>query len=97
MLFSNTTSSTGYQVRSVANNAWLESTINYNNSPPVGGVLGSSGAITSGTWTSVDVTSFITGSGTFNLALTTSSTSPIDLVSREGGATAPKLVVEIAP
>jgi hypothetical protein len=89
--------SAGYDVRSVSDNNWTESTLTYSNAPAVGPVLGSSGAVTTGAWTSVDVTSYITGNGSWNLALTTTGATAISLASRESGATAPQLVIQTGP
>jgi hypothetical protein len=93
-IYTNSASSQGYQVRSVTDNGWGETTLNYNNAPAVGSVLGSTGPVSAGTWTTIDVTSYITGSGVFNLALTTPSSTAISLASRESGANAPQLIIE---
>jgi hypothetical protein len=93
-IFANSNSSTGYVVNSVTNNTWTESTINYNNAPSVGGSLGSSQGITGGTWATIDITPYITGDGTYNLALTSTSSTEISLASREAGSNAPQLVIE---
>lgn len=78
----------------VSDNTWTESNINYNNAPPIGGAAGSSSGFSGGVWTTVDITSLVTGNGTVNLALTTSSSTAISLASRESGANAPQLIVE---
>jgi hypothetical protein len=96
-VFANSSSSSGYTVSGVSDNTWNELTINYNNAPPVGGVAGSSNVFSGGAWTTVDITSLVTGNGTINLALTTSSTTAISLASRESGANAPQLIVETVP
>jgi Calcineurin-like phosphoesterase len=93
-IYANSANSQGYQVRSVSDNTWSESTINYNNAPAVGSVLGTSGAITASTWTSADVTAYITGNGTYNLGLTSLSSTATSLASRESGANAPQLIIE---
>ncbi len=93
-VYANTTSSQGYQVHQVSDNTWGESTINYNNMPQVGALIGSSGNFSANAWTSIDVTSYITGNGEFNLALTTQSSTLIGLASRESGANAPQLIIE---
>jgi hypothetical protein len=54
---------TPYDVSSVNNNAWGETTITYNNAPAVGALINASGAISSGDWIEVDVTSTIAGNG----------------------------------
>jgi hypothetical protein len=93
-VYANSASSGGFQVRGVSSNSWGESTITYNNAPPVGNVLVSSGSFGSSGWKSVDITSYITGNGTYNLAITTSSSTAINFRSRESGALAPQLVIE---
>jgi len=93
-VFANSAASSGYDARSVSNNTWVESAITYNNAPPVGGVLGSSGSISSGTWISIDITSYITGNATYNLGLTTAGSTAISLASRESGANAPQLIIQ---
>jgi hypothetical protein len=45
----------------------------------------------------MDVTAYITGNGTYNLALTTPGSTAVSLASRQSGANAPQLVVETAP
>jgi calcineurin-like phosphoesterase family protein len=93
-VYANSAVTAGYDAHSVSDNTWTESGITYNNAPPVGSVLGSSGNVNSNTWTSVNVTSYITGNGTYNLGLTTSSSTALSLASREAGANAPQLVIQ---
>lgn len=93
-VYANSAVSAGYEARSVSNNTWTESGITYSNAPAVGSVLGSSGNVNSNTWTSVNVTSYITGNGAYNLGLTTSSDTALSLASRESGANAPQLVIQ---
>jgi hypothetical protein len=57
-------------------------------------MLGESGGFSGGNWTSVDITSYITGNGTYNLALTVPGSTAISFASREAGTTAPQLVIE---
>lgn len=92
-LFSNTTTNIGFDVRTVADNTWGETTITYNNAPPTGSVIGTSGAITVTGWISIDVTSVITGNGTVSLGAYTASGTVINLGSRES-ANPPQLVIE---
>ena len=80
-IYANNTQSTGYSVKQVANNIWTETGITYNNAPAIGDPIGSSGPVTGGTWMSVDVTTYITGNGTFSVALRTSN-SDLTLASR---------------
>lgn len=91
-IYANSGSSVGYDVYAVTDNTWTETGITYSNAPAMGSQLGSSGVITAGTWTTVDVTSYITGNGSFNLAFSTTSNTNISFSSREG-ANAPELVI----
>jgi acid phosphatase type 7 len=93
-IFANSASTGGYEIRSVSNNTWVESTITYNNAPAVGNVLGSSPGFNAGVWTTVDITGYITGNGTYNLALTVPGSTAISFASREAGNNAPQLIVE---
>jgi acid phosphatase type 7 len=93
-LNSQTTASVGYDVRSVADNTWVETTITYQNAPPPSATItGSSGALTSGQFSSVNITPLVAGNGLISMALTTSSNG-ITLSSRGTGPTAPQLVVQ---
>jgi hypothetical protein len=96
-VFANSASSLGCTVSSVDDNTWGESTINYNNAPPLGSALGSSGSFGAGAWISIDVTAYLTGNGTYNLALTTPSSTAISLASSEAGVNAPQLIIETTP
>ena len=96
-VFANSASSQGCSAHGVSNNTWTESTINFSNAPSVGGALGSSGSFGAGIWISMDVTAYITGNGTYNLALTTPGSTAVSLSSRELGANAPQLIVQTAP
>ncbi|HMB23820.1 MAG TPA: DNRLRE domain-containing protein, partial [Anaerolineales bacterium] len=95
-IYANSTSSQGCTINSAGSNSWDENTITYNNAPSVGGTLGSSGAFGGGEWVEVDVTSYITGSGFYNLALTTPSSTAISFASRES-LNAPQLIIETSP
>lgn len=93
-LYTTSSSTTGYQVKQVANQGWEEGTINYSNGPAVGTTIGSSGSFASGNWTNVDVTSLITGNGVYDLALTTTSSTIMNFNSRDAGSNRPELVIE---
>jgi hypothetical protein len=93
-VFANSAANLGYEIHSVNDNTWAEAAINYSNAPAVGGLIGSFGTVTAGTWTTVDVTSFVTGNGVFNLGLTTPGSTAISFGSREAGANAPQLIIE---
>jgi hypothetical protein len=91
-VWANSAQSTGYDAYSVANNTWGETTITDANAPPFGAKLGSSGAVATGTWTSINVTSAVAGNGTFSFGLSTTNSTALSLSSREG-ANPPQLVV----
>lgn len=95
-IFANTASSAGCSANGVSDNTWTESTINYTNAPPVGSALSSSGPFGAGVWINLDVTAYITGNGTYNLALTPLGTTAISFASSEA-SNAPQLIVETTP
>jgi hypothetical protein len=95
-VYANSAQTTGYDLYSVANNNWVETAITDANAPPFGSTkLGSSGKITAGTWTTVDVTSAITGNGTYSFGLSTTNSTAVSLSSREG-ANPPQLMIDWA-
>jgi hypothetical protein len=94
-IYASTTNSTGYVISPVADSSWGETTITYSNMPSMGSVVGGSGGVSAGTWTSVDVTVLITGLGTVNMALTSPSTTATSFSSRQG-ANPPELIIELA-
>jgi hypothetical protein len=96
-IFTNSSSSAGYEVRKVADNTWTESTLNHTNAPAMDGVTAVSGSFGTGVWTTVDITPLVTGNGSYNIALTTTSGTAFSLASRESGANAPQLIIETVP
>ena len=53
----------------VSDNSWSEDTLNWYNRPATGAVIGSGQAAVTGSWFSIDVSSYITSNGTFSIAL----------------------------
>jgi hypothetical protein len=96
-VFANSASSSGVGVSGVSDNTWIETGINYNSAPPPGSSLGSIASFGAGAWISIDVTVYVTGDGTYNLALTTPGSTAVSLASREAGANAPQLIIETTP
>jgi hypothetical protein len=96
-VFANSGANSGCVANIVANNTWTETGINYNNAPPLGSALGSSGSFGTGVWITMDVTAYITGNGTYSLAVNTPGSTAVSLASREAGANAPQLIVETGP
>ncbi len=86
----------GYDVYKVLGTppTFTEAGLMYSNAPALASSkTGSSGATTAGTWTSVDVTSLVSGDGSYEFGLKTTSPTSLALSSREAGANAPQLVV----
>jgi len=95
-IFPTSSQSTGFTVYSVADNTWVETTIVDSNAPPFGGSLGSSGSVSTGVWTNVNVTSLVSGNGQFSFGLSTTNSTALALSSREG-ANPPQLVITTTP
>jgi hypothetical protein len=95
LIFVTSSSTQGISAQIVADNSWGESTINYSNAPVLGSILATSPAVMSGTWITLDVTSYVTSSGTFNFGITTPGSTAIALSSRESGANAPQLIIDL--
>ena len=95
-LYSNDASSTGYQVRQVANNTWGEKTITYQNAPATGALVASSGTLGTG-YKNVDVTSLVTGDGPLSIALRTTTATTFALASSESANRQPQLIVVSSP
>jgi uncharacterized repeat protein (TIGR02543 family) len=91
-VYANSAGVQGYEAKRVSDNSWGESTINYSNAPAIGSLIGGSGVFGAATWTAVDVSSYVSGNGTYSFVLTTPSATGINLSSREG-SNAPQLVV----
>ncbi len=92
-IFANSASTTGFSVRAVATNSWVENQITYANAPAVGNTINSSKAFATNTWVSVDISTYIKAAGTYSLALTTTNSTNTNLAAREAGANAPQLVL----
>ena len=93
-VFTQTSSGSGYALRTVADTTWSETALNYTNRPAVGAVIGSAVNITANTWTSVDVTSVVKTTGTYSFEMNATSANLKKYASRESGANAPQLVLE---
>src|SRR5215217_7018155 len=93
-LYTTSSSATGYQVKRVTDQAWEEGSITYASAVAAGSAIGSSGNISSGNWTTVDVTSLVTGNGVYDLVLTTTSSSVMNFNSRDASSNQPQLVIQ---
>jgi acid phosphatase type 7 len=96
-IYANSASTSGINIHAVSDNSWTESTINYNNAPSFSSPIGSFSPVVSGTWVSIDITAYLIGNGTYNLALTTPGSTAISLASRQSGANSPQLIIEVSP
>ncbi|MGH7424973.1 MAG: DUF7594 domain-containing protein, partial [Candidatus Methylomirabilales bacterium] len=78
---------------------WTQGTVSWGNSPASGpGMIRSLGAVSSGSWYEVDVSSLITGDGTYAFRVTGPSDNRAMYASKEGGpGQAPQLVVTLGP
>ncbi len=66
-------------------NSWTQSTITWNNAPTIGSAprLAQLGTTTTGTWVEVDVTSAITGNGSFTFRISGGNTNQAEYSTRE--------------
>jgi hypothetical protein len=87
-------STSGGSVNGMTDTSWVETAVTYNSQPAIdGATLGTLGSVARNTWYTIDVTSAVTGNGTFSFGMTSSSTDDARYDSRETGATSPQLVV----
>ena len=96
-IYAHGASSTGYKVNQVSDSTWTETNLTYANAPAPGNQIGlvgpfGTGAWT-GVWTSLDLTPYIQGNGTLNLAISGLGPDAISFCSREGGFNGPSLEI----
>jgi hypothetical protein len=96
-IYANSAASSGCVANIVSDNTWTETGLNYSNAPALGSALGSSGSFGAGAWISMDVTAYVTGDGTYSIAVTTPGSTAVSLASREAGSNAPQLIIETGP
>jgi hypothetical protein len=95
-LYAYTSSNAGYQVRAMNHSDWGESTITYGNAPSVGDLIAESESFAAKQWTSVDLSSLITGNGIYDVILFTFDGTPLSLASRNAIAPyTPQLIVDV--
>jgi hypothetical protein len=92
-IYANSSSTRGCNVYAVPDSSWVERSITFNNAPAPGNQIGSIGAFKGGKWIEVDVTAFVTGNGTYSIALTGINSTAVSLASRETGSRAPQLII----
>jgi chitodextrinase len=94
-VYANSSSNAGIYTYSVPDNSWGEKTITYNNAPAFGALLGASGSFGSGTWLTIDVSSFITAEGTYSFGISTPGSTNISFAAKESGINGAYLVVSL--
>ena len=95
LIYANSSSSVGFDTEAVADNSWVENAVTYDTAPPLGALLNSSGPFASGSWITLDVSSYITGEGTYSFGVTTAGSSTISFAARESGSNAAELVLNL--
>jgi RHS repeat-associated protein len=95
-LYNVNSSSTGGDFYEVLDNSWQEESITWSNAPLAETtLLASLGSVSPGNWYEVDLTSMITGDGSFSLRVSPASTDGADYSSKEG-SNPPQLVITLA-
>jgi len=81
----------------VPENSWQENTVNWNSAPAADPTLRASlGAVSVNTWYEVDLSSLVTGDGTYSIRIASTSSNGADYSTKEGAAGfAPQLVVAL--
>jgi phosphatidylinositol-3-phosphatase len=92
-VFANSYSSVGYYALSVNDNTWDEKTITFFNAPSYARFLGKTGPFNDDVWTIVDITPYITGNGSYTLALIVPGITAVSFASRDAENHAPYLIV----
>jgi len=88
-------SSKGGDFYVVSDNSWQEETVTWSNAPAaLTNLLASLGSVSIGNWYEVDITSLITGDGTYSLRIASTSSDGADYSSKEG-ANPPQLVITV--
>ena len=84
-VYANSSSSLGINALNVADNSWGENTVTYNTAPALGSVIGSSGAFASGSWVAINVSTYVTGEGTYSFGITTPGSSTLSFSAKNRG------------
>jgi hypothetical protein len=95
LIYAYSASTQGIAVRTVVDNTWGEKTITANNAPAMGITLVTSPPVGSRIWVALDVTSYVTGDGTFSFGLSTPGSTAISLASRESITFSPQLIIDL--
>jgi hypothetical protein len=85
--------SKGGDFYAVNDTAWQEETITWNNAPAaLTNLLASLGSVSANNWYEIDITSLVTGDGTYSLRISSTSSDGADYSSKEG-INPPQLVI----
>jgi hypothetical protein len=99
-VFCTTNGTTNGPAVSLADNSWVESGaggVTWNTQPALlSSAVDNKGAIATSSWVEYDVTSLVSGNGTYTFALVADGTDGVTFSSREG-STSPQLVVTFGP
>jgi hypothetical protein len=94
-VFNSLSTTTAIDLQPVADNGWTETGITYSNRPAPGGTaIAPPKPWGTDVWLTYDVTSLISGDGTYSFALDTTSSTSKSLPTRESSTNQPQLVVE---
>jgi hypothetical protein len=96
-LWAETTGVTTYKVYQVTDSSWTETGLTFATKPAFGGLLGTSGATTAGTWMDLEVTGAVNGNGLVTLGFTSGSTAGKNFGSHEDAGHAPQLLLTAQP
>ena len=94
-IFNIDASSVGGDFYPVSDNTWQEEAVTWNNAPTADTtLLASLGSVSTTNWYEVDLTSYITGDGTYSLRISSTATNGADYFSKEG-TEPPQLVISV--
>jgi len=97
LVYTNDSSNLGISVQTVVDNTWDEYKMVFTNAPALGSALASSGPIAANSWVTIDITPYITGEGIYSIGVSSLGSSALSLQSRETGANAPQLILDLKP
>lgn len=95
MIYTNTGSTRGVRALAVADNHWDEKTTDYANAPALGSELAVAVSADIASWLTMDLTSYITGPGVYSIGIVADSRTAVNMASRESGANAPQLIIDL--
>ena len=78
-------------------NSWTETGLTYADAPVMSTLIGAMPDVSNNAWTELDVTSVVTGNGTYTFGFTSTRTTAKTFASRETGGTGPQLSVDTDP